>query len=168
MTDDVIILGIDPGYDRVGWAVGTSAKGAFSLKNMGICQTKKNDTLFQRYQQIDQEITAVIDQYHPTQAAVESLFFTKNQKTALHVSEARGVILSCLFRHEVAFFEYTPLQIKQAVTGYGKADKQSVEKMIHLYFPQQIRNTRVALIDDTIDAVAVAVTHAAAHKHDNI
>ena len=150
------ILGIDPGYDRVGWCVGKKQNGNITIEKYGSVLTKKTDSLFERYHQIDTELQKVVDEFHPEECAVESLFFSKNQKTALHVSEARGVILSVLFRNHIAFFEYTPLQIKQAVTGYGKADKAAVEKMLRLQF--QFKNGKI--LDDVVDAVGVMVTHA--------
>jgi crossover junction endodeoxyribonuclease RuvC len=160
-----IILGIDPGYDRVGWCVGSVGQN-FQLQviKFGCIQTSPKQTLLERYQQIDTELTEVVRELHPTEAAVESLFFTKNQKTAMHVSEARGVIISCLFRHQVQFFEYTPLQIKQAVTGYGKADKAAVEKMVRLQLGSQISQQAGKIIDDTLDAMGIALTHMANRK----
>lgn len=154
-----ILLAIDPGYDRVGWAVG-NARSAFKLDLLayGCIQTNSKKSLIERYQAIDTELTEIIKTHQPTIMAIESLFFTNNQKTALHVSEARGVIISCAFRHQLSVDEYTPLQIKQGVTGYGRADKAAVEKMVRL---QLKLPTQTKIIDDTLDALGLLITHAA-------
>jgi len=152
------ILGIDPGYDRVGWAVvERNPQHQIQLKNYGSILTNKKQPLFQRYHQIDTELQKIVDTFQPLHASVESLFFARNQKTAMHVSEARGVILSTLFRNGVAFFEYTPMQIKSATTGNGHADKPAVERMLRLQFPLESGK----ILDDVMDAIAIAITHAA-------
>src|SRR5690349_4624387 len=127
MISPTTLLGIDPGYDRVGWCVLNSSGGAdFQVIQFGSIETNKKQSLTERYQYIDQELQKIVDEYHPTEAALESLFFFKNETTALHVSEARGVMISTFFRNGVAIFEYTPLQVKQSVTGYGRAEKSAV------------------------------------------
>jgi crossover junction endodeoxyribonuclease RuvC len=156
----VVILGIDPGYDRVGWCVAEVNGGQLKLLEYGSVETSKSAQLIARYQQIDTEITALLQKYHPQEAALESLFFFANKTTAMHVSEARGVIISALFRHQVECFEYTPLQVKQAVTGYGRADKSAVERMVRM----QVGLSNAKVLDDTIDAVGVAITHAASRQ----
>ncbi len=162
-TSRVTLMGIDPGYDRIGWAVGAIDQGKLQLYQFGCIETTKKASLIARYQEIDQQLTQILIQYQPREAGVESLFFYNNQTTAMHVSEARGVIISCLFRHAVAFAEYTPLQIKQAVTGDGRADKAAVEKMVKL---QLVAQTQVPAktLDDTMDAMAILLTHAASRK----
>jgi crossover junction endodeoxyribonuclease RuvC len=152
-----IILGIDPGYDRVGWCVAqpTTANARMHILKFGLIETNKKDTLFARYQHIDMELQDIINKYCPTEGSIESLFFTKNQKTALHVSEVRGVILSSFFRNAIAFFEYTPLQIKQAVTGFGRAEKTAVERMLRLQF--SLGGDKI--VDDAIDAIGITLTH---------
>jgi crossover junction endodeoxyribonuclease RuvC len=153
---ECLILGIDPGYDRVGWAVG-EVNGAHDIRvvEYGAVQTNQKQTLIQRYQQIDTELTALVHRYQIAEAGIESLFFTNNQKTALHVSEARGVILSVLFRHNIQCAEFTPLQIKQAVTGFGRAEKSAVDRMLRM----QYKLGQAKILDDTMDAIAVMVTH---------
>lgn len=156
-----VVIGIDPGFDRVGWAVGQAEAGTLSILDFNCIQTKKTEPLVRRYHQIDQELHMVLEQYQPTEAAIESLFFAKNQTTAMHVAEARGVIISCLFRHQVPYSEYTPLQIKQAVTGYGRADKVAVEKMVRLQLRlPELPGKSAKILDDTLDALAIVVTHA--------
>ena len=160
----VIIIGIDPGYDRVGWAVGIAQSGKFFIQDADCIVTSKTDSLWQRYQQLNQELEALIKRFQPHEAALESLFFSKNQKTALHVSEARGVLISCFLRQQIQCFEYTPLQVKQAVTGFGKADKTAVTKMVRLQMGRSKLLSSPHTLDDTIDAVAVAMTHAASRS----
>lgn len=160
------ILGIDPGYDRVGWGIVQSDGPTFTVVAYGCIQTAKSDPLIERYRQIDRELEHIVVTYQPTDAAIESIFFAKNQTTAMHVAEARGVIISCLFRHQLGYGEYTPLQIKQAVTGFGKADKAAVEKMIRLQLKLNqaggagASKDQAKVLDDALDALAVSLTHA--------
>jgi crossover junction endodeoxyribonuclease RuvC len=149
------ILAIDPGYDRVGWAIGYGAGSAPQVEFCGLITTNKKAQLFERYLEIDQELTTIITTYKPSELSIESLFFFKNAKTALKVSEARGVILSCALRHGLKVAEYTPLQAKQAVTGYGRATKEELGKMVKI----QLKIETGELIDDTIDAIGLYITH---------
>ena len=150
-----IILGIDPGYDRVGWAVGSFNNSKFKVINLGCIQTNKKESIFSRYKQISEELQQISKKYLPSVLAIETLFFAKNKKTALRVSEARGVIISTLLDRSLEVFEYSPNAIKLAVTGSGTADKQAVEKMVKM----QIEYNLNGQIDDAIDALAVAMTH---------
>ena len=159
MTTSPIIIGIDPGYDRVGLAIGCKTGAAWQLHDYRCIQTDKKATLFARYEQIMQELEQLLDTYQVTEAGIESLFWFKNKSTALDVSEARGVIIATLLRHQIKISEYTPLQIKQSVTGYGRADKQAVEKMVRLEL--SLTDT---IIDDTIDALAAMICHQAARR----
>lgn len=158
------IIGIDPGYDRLGWAVGTPTGNSWKDLHFGCITTPSTISLFDRYQIIHQELSQIIEAYKPTVGSIESLFFFKNQKTALKVSEARGVILNTCFIQKIKMYEFTPLQIKQAVTGYGRADKKSVEKMVRL----QLKLTHEKVIDDAIDALAIMMTYQAQHKLVNL
>lgn len=149
-------LAIDPGYDRLGWAVGEkNSKKKLSLLKYGLIATNKKDSHYQRYTQINTELEKIIDQYRPQNLALETLFFQKNQKTVMAVSEVRGIIMSAGFRHQLQLYEYTPPQIKQAMTGYGRADKLAIEKMVRLEFAL---NAQEKIIDDTIDAMALLLT----------
>ncbi|MBU0974094.1 crossover junction endodeoxyribonuclease RuvC [Patescibacteria group bacterium] len=149
------ILGIDPGYDRVGWAVGHYQNSKFYVKDLGCIQTNKNEDIFCRYVQIIAELKTVTKKYSPKILAIETLFFAKNKKTALKVSEARGIIIGTLLDEGLEVFEYSPNAIKLAVTGSGSADKQAVEKMVKM----QLKHDLNGQIDDAIDALAVAMTH---------
>lgn len=155
MPNAEIILGIDPGYDRLGWAVGAIQGQQWQALHYGVIQTTKGHPLVDRYQQLAQELTTIIKTYSPQIAVIESLFFAKNQKTALKVSEARGVIIKTCLAVNLKIAEFTPLQIKQAVTGYGRADKKSVEKMVRL----QLKLSDRKIVDDAIDALAIMLTY---------
>jgi crossover junction endodeoxyribonuclease RuvC len=150
-----VILGIDPGYDRVGWAVGSKQGQQWLSINYGLIQTDKTTPLTERYRTLAAQLTVIIKTHQPTVAVIESLFFFKNQKTALKVSEARGVIIKTCLGAGLKIAEFTPLQIKQAVTGYGRADKTSMEKMIRL----QLKLTTSKIGDDVIDALAAMLTY---------
>lgn len=149
-----IIIGIDPGYDRVGIAIGQKNGQAWQLLDYHCIQTDKKATLFARYAQIATELEELITKYQVKEAGIESLFWFKNQSTALDVSEARGVIIATLLRHQISISEYTPLQVKQSLTGYGRADKKAVEKMVR---SELSLNDKI--IDDTIDALAIMICH---------
>lgn len=153
------ILGIDPGFDRMGWAVGIiNSKNELSLQEYGCILTTKSDDIFVRYTQLQKELSSIISKYKPQEAAIESLFFLNNQKTAMRVSEARGLIIASLLSAECGVFEYTPLQIKQAITGYGRAEKNAVDKMVRL----QLKIQEKKIVDDTMDALAILLTHSTA------
>ena len=155
------ILGLDPGYDRLGWAIGIIENDQWKIIKLGCIQTNRKDELFSRYKDLSDQLKVVIANNRPTVASIESLFFFKNKKTALKVSESRGVVLGVLLDNKIPIYEYTPLQIKQAVTGYGKADKKAVEKMVRMEF----KNFKAKIIDDAIDALAVAMTHVIRNKN---
>jgi crossover junction endodeoxyribonuclease RuvC len=150
-----IILGIDPGYDRVGWSICTKTKGKFVCIALGTIQTDKNTNIFSRFKHIQTDLHEIIEHFKPTQLAIETLFFSKNKKTAMRVSEARGIIIGVCLDHDLEVFEYDPVQIKLAVTGNGAADKESVEKMVRM----QVAGSMNKHIDDAIDAVGVGMTH---------
>jgi len=151
-----IVIGIDPGYDRVGWTVAsTSSIKQKKIVDWGCIQTSSKDEIFVRYQHILASLKKIIKKYHPSQAAIETLFFSSNKKTALRVSEARGIIISVLLQSNIAIFEYNPLQIKQVITGHGGADKSAVEKMVRL----QLQLPVTKQLDDVLDACGIMLTH---------
>lgn len=155
-SSNKIILGIDPGYDRVGWSIGKSKKGKFTCIALGCIQTDKKNGIFTRYQKIQSDLKEIIEHFKPTQLAIETLFFSKNKKTAIRVSEARGIIIGVCLDSGLEIYEYDPVKIKIAVTGSGNADKEAVEKMVRL----QVGDGMNKFIDDAIDAVAITMTHA--------
>lgn len=153
-----VILGIDPGYDRVGWAIGKrgtkTTSGKFECVALGCIQTDKNETIFVRFKKIQSDLKEIIAHFKPTQLAIETVYFAKNKKTAMRVSEARGVIIGTCLDAGLEVLEYDPVEIKLAVTGNGRADKEAVEKMVRL----QVNGSVNTFIDDALDAVAIAMT----------
>lgn len=150
-----VTLGIDPGTAIVGYAV-VAARG--STLNMVVCDvitTPAGMPLAQRLQQIYLRLSEIVAAYQPTEAAMEELFFAKNARTALTVGQARGVAMLALANGGLSIAEYTPRQVKQAVTGYGNADKTQVGEMVRI-----LLNLRtVPRPDDAADAAAVAICH---------
>lgn len=153
-----IVMGIDPGYDRLGWAVGSTASRKLQLIDHGSIQTDKNDSILVRYQVILSQLGQLIAKYQPDQVAIEELYFSTNKKTALRVSEVRGVILALFLQNNIAVFEYHPQSIKLAVTGHGKADKSAMAKQLQLELGVDPK-----LIDDELDAIAISLTHVLTH-----
>lgn len=154
------ILAIDPGYGRVGMAVLDKEK-TLSLLFSQCLNTSKDAEFSDRLKVIIIEVDRLIQEYVPTVLAIENLFFNTNQKTALRVAEARGAIISTATKHNLKIMEYTPLQIKIAVTGYGRSDKKSVINMI----PKLIHCPNPIQYDDEYDAIAAGIT-CAAHIRD--
>ena len=157
----MIILGIDPGYGTVGFGVIESSGGNKIIPiEYGVIQTPKEDSLPKRLKAIADSFDFIIDKYKPEAVAIEELFFQNNQKTAIAVAEARGVILLTVFKKINKLYEYTPMQIKQALTGYGRADKQQIQYMVKVL----LKLDAVPKPDDAADALAVAITHAQVSK----
>lgn len=148
------ILGIDPGVERVGIAVieKTGAKETYIYSECFKTSSKLPHS--KRIALIGEEIEKIISDYKPTGLAIEKLFFEKNTTTAMSVAEARGVIIFVAEKFSLNIFEYTPLEIKVAVTGYGKSDKKAVMAMV----PRLIKLPDSKMIDDEMDAIAVAIT----------
>lgn len=144
------ILGIDPGYDRIGIAVIEDK----SLLYSECFITSRDDNFHMRLKEIGQKINTVIKKFSPEVLAIESLFITKNQKTAMKVAEARGVISYEASLLNIPIYEYSPPQIKVAVTGHGGSDKSQITKMIPLLIKMKVKKA----LDDEYDAIAVALT----------
>lgn len=149
----MIILGIDPGFGRVGWGVVERINGNWTYVAHGCIETFKDKTFLERLEQVSSELTQVIEEYKPGYSAVEELFFYKNAKTVIDVAQARGVILHTLSQQNVPIMELTPLQVKQAVVGYGKAEKSQVQKMLKIL----LKLDKIPKQDDAADALAVAL-----------
>lgn len=151
----MIILGIDPGYAIVGWGVLEYNNGRFKTVAYGSITTPAGMDPALRLTEIHRGMCDIIDKYKPDEMAVEELFFNTNSKTAIMVAEARGVILVAAKLKGVEIYEYTPLQVKQAVAGYGRADKKQVISMVTslLNLPKPPKP------DDTADALAIAMCH---------
>ncbi len=150
----MLILGLDPGYARAGWGVIDQTKNKLTLVAFGCLETTAQISHAERLKKLQDEIKKIITQYQPDALAVEELFFFKNLKTALQVAESRGVILATIFDCRLPIYEYTPLQIKQAVTSYGRADKNQVQQMVKLILGLKT----IIQPDDAADALAVAIT----------
>lgn len=152
----MIILGIDPGLAIVGWGIIEYNGNKFRTSDYGAILTPAGMQTEKRLSVIYDELTAIIKKYSPDAMAVEELFFNTNQTTGIRVGEARGVILLCAVQNGVPVYEYTPLQVKQAVVGYGRADKKQVISMV-----TRLLNLRESpKPDDTADALAIAICHA--------
>ena len=149
------ILGIDPGLAIVGWAVIDSDKGQLYPVAFGAITTPAHTPVENRLLMIKQDLETVIDKYAPTEMAIEELFFNTNITTGITVAEARGVILCTAHSKGLKISEYTPLQVKQAVVGYGKAEKHQVIAMVTSIL--KLKNPPKP--DDTADAVAIAICH---------
>ena len=152
----MIILGIDPGIARTGWGVIKKHRNEVTLVNYDCLETKPTSTPSKRLSQIYRHLVKVAQKFKPHAAAVEDLFFNTNAKTAMKVGEARGVILVALQQQKVPIFHYTPLQVKNAITGYGRASKTQIQKMVKTI----LKLDHIPKSDDAADAIAVALTHA--------
>ncbi len=151
----MIILGIDPGYAIVGYGAVRYDGNKFSVIEYGAITTDSSMDMFERLKSIHNDLNEIIERVKPDFMAIEELFFNSNQKTAINVAQARGVLLLSALNHGVEVFEYTPLQVKQAVAGYGRADKNQVQQMVKLL----LNLDKVPKPDDTADAVAIAICH---------
>lgn len=153
-------IAIDPGYDRCGWAIMDSKINAKTAQ-YNIVETNKKSDFFSRLKSILDQLEQLIKLNKPTELAIETLFFSKNVKTAMRVAEVRGAITGLCLQHNMTIFEYSPVEVKQAATGNGKADKKAVEKMVRMQL--KIPATE-KLIDDTLDALAIGLTHQVMRK----
>lgn len=146
------IIGIDPGYGRVGIAVIEGEYDVWTPRIYDCIETDAGLSFVQRLSEIEQKISSIIDTFDPTIAAVETLFFNANTKTAIQVSQARGVILHILHKRGIIIREIGPLEVKQAITGYGRATKPQVQKLLSM----RLRLETSKIQDDAADALAAA------------
>jgi crossover junction endodeoxyribonuclease RuvC len=150
------ILGIDPGIAICGFGiVEEHASGDVTSVAYGVIETPKTLALPARLHALRLQLRALVEQWQPAEVAVEELFFATNAKTAITVGQARGVVLLSLFEAGLTIAEYTPLQVKQAVTGYGNADKKQIQEMVRLL----LKLETAPKPDDAADALAIALTH---------
>lgn len=156
-----IILGIDPGYGRVGLGVIESQGSRCKSLHYSCIETSKDLDFNQRLFQISQELNAVIKEYKPELAVVEKLYFAKNTTTALDVAQARGVILLTLFNSNVPSYELSPLQVKQYTSGYGKASKRQMQEVVKMLLGLE----KIPKPDDAADALALALTWLSVGKY---
>jgi len=152
----VTILGIDPGYGRVGFGVIQSGGNKLVHTVHGVIETSKKKKLSYRLNEIFESVSEIIKNYRPEELSIERLFFFRNVTTALAVSEARGVIQLACFKEGLKIFEYTPFEIKQAVTGNGRAEKGQMQRVLKMFLKLQATPKP----DDAADALAAAICHA--------
>jgi crossover junction endodeoxyribonuclease RuvC len=154
------VIGVDPGYDRLGVAVMEKDGGKERLIFSTCILTDKKAALPERIGEAGAQFRSIISEHRPDQVAIETLFFNKNQKTAVAVAEARGAIIFLAREYGAAVKEFGPAEVKVAVTGYGKSDKTAVTDMLRRLVP----NIPLKAMDDEYDAIAVAVTALAHHR----
>ncbi|MGI6593947.1 MAG: crossover junction endodeoxyribonuclease RuvC [Christensenellales bacterium] len=149
------IIGIDPGYGILGFGIIDYQNNKHTLVDYGVIKTSKDISFPDRLLHIGKRLNELLEIYNPKEMAVEELFFQKNAKTAMFVAQARGVILYVAKEKNIPVYEYTPLQIKQGLTGYGRAEKIQIQQMVKLF----LNLTKIPKPDDAADALAVAITH---------
>lgn len=151
-----LALGIDPGTATTGYGlVGIEPDGSLVAVHYGVILTPKDATAPARLVMLYDQLRELIHEYHPEIAAVEKLFFSRNVTTAIAVGQARGVVMLCLQQAGIEAFEYTPNEIKQAVAGYGSAEKRQVQEMVRAL----LQLASIPKPDDAADALAIAITH---------
>lgn len=149
------MLGIDPGYALMGWGVVEETGGRMKLIDYGCVETKAGVPMQHRLRTLQLGVRNLVNIYQPDDVAFEELFFARNVTTALMVGAARGAAIISATEYTENLYEYTPMQIKQAVTGYGKADKKQVQQMVKLLLGMR----EIPTPDDAADAIACAITH---------
>ncbi len=160
----MIILGIDPGTATTGFGVIDYTNGEYSLLDYGCITTKFSDTIATRLHQISRDLDEIVNHWKPDTIAIEELFFSKNVKTAMHVAHARGAIMQKLAERGYPIHEYKPQQIKEAVCGYGRAEKKQIQKMVQIILKMQ----EIPRPDDAADALGTAICHASRLKFDSL
>ena len=160
----MIIMGIDPGIATIGYGVISYQSGRFSVIDYGAVTTKAGMKLSDRLRNIYEDVSILIERFHPDAFAVEELFFNTNITTGIAVAHGRGVIMLAASVQNVPIYEYTPLQVKQGVAGYGRADKAQVQRMVK----SLLGLSAVPKPDDTADALAIAICHAHASGYQTL
>ena len=154
------VIGIDPGTATTGWAILEEIKGAVTPLAYGHISTSPKNSVSDRLKEVADNLEEIIKKYKPDESAVEDIFFFKNQKTIIKVSQSRGAMLLTLEKKNVKVFSYTPLQVKQALTGYGRADKKQIQLMVK----NILKLKSIPKPDDTADAIAIALCHLNSRK----
>lgn len=154
----MVVFGIDPGYAIVGWGAISVQANTYKAIGYGSVETEAHTDFNQRLEYIYDELTEILSRCRPDALSIERLYFQNNQKTAIKVAQARGVTLLAAQKLKIPIFEYTPLQVKTAVTGYGKAKKPQVMEMTR----RLLKLEEMPKPDDTADALAIAICHAQA------
>ena len=156
----MIVLGIDPGYALMGWGVVEANGSQMRLLGYGCVETKAGTPMQHRLRALQMGVQDLIRMYRPDEVAFEELFFAQNVTTALMVGAARGAAIIAAAEYTENLYEYTPMQIKQAITGYGKADKKQIQQMVKML----LRMEELPKPDDAADAIACAITHCQAGR----
>ncbi len=157
----MVILGIDPGIAITGYGlIKEDETGEISCMACGVIQTEAGLSQQERLLQLFNGLNRLIEQFEPASAGVETLFFQKNVKSAMSVSQARGVVLLCCALAGIPVFEYPPVAVKQAVAGYGKADKKQIQEMVKVL----LQMDTIVKPDDAADALAIAICHLHSHR----
>ena len=149
------ILGIDPGMAIVGYALVNYENNKYFLEGSGSIRTDRNKTTSARLLEVFNDMCTIVENFKPDFASIEKLYFFKNQKTIIPVAESRGVILTVLEKYGIPMYEYTPIEVKQVLTGYGRASKKEVEQMVKY----NLDCDNLPKLDDTVDAIAIAICH---------
>jgi crossover junction endodeoxyribonuclease RuvC len=157
----VIILGVDPGTATTGYGLIEKEGQKYTLIHFGCILTPAKTPLHDRLDTIYEALSAIIDEHNPDHMAVEELFFAANAKTAIAVGQARGVILLAGKKKGLSVFEYTPLEVKMALTGYGRADKNQIQQMVKTLLSLEA----IPKPDDAADALAIAICHAQTKRY---
>ena len=160
----MVILGVDPGYAIVGIGVIEYVGNKFRPITYTAITTPAKMNTVERLKRIYDGMTAIIEKYKPEAMAIEELFFNSNQKTAINVAQARGVILVAATNCGLPISEYTPLQVKQSVTGYGRAEKKQIQEMVKMILHLNV----IPKPDDAADGLALAICHAHSSKMNNL
>jgi crossover junction endodeoxyribonuclease RuvC len=160
----VLVVGIDPGVATTGYGVVRDTRNGILLVDYGVVTTPPKLVLAQRLLLLHQELEKIIQLHRPESAAVEKLFFQKNVTTAIAVGQARGVALLTMAENQIEVSEYTPLEVKQAVAGYGSADKKQVQYMVKAILNMEVIPTP----DDAADALAIAICHLHSVRYKNL
>lgn len=156
----MIILGIDPGFAITGYGIVDKQGDKYKHIAYGVITTDSKLAFQERLKITHEELDKIIKKYNPELFSIEELFFAKNTKTAINVAQARGVIILTAIQNKLKIFEYTPLQIKQAITGYGRADKNQIQQMIKML----LKLEKIPKPDDAADALAIAITCGNSYK----
>lgn len=149
------ILGIDPGMAIVGYSIVDYDGKNIELEHSGSIQTPKGERESARLLEIFDDMTSIVEKYKHDVCAIEKLFFFRNQTTVMPVAHARGVILTVLEKFGIPIYEYTPMEVKQILTGYGRASKKEVEQMVKI----ALESEKLPKLDDTVDSIAIAISY---------
>ena len=154
------ILGIDPGTAITGFGVIDCEGAKFKFVDAGVIRTPKEQPMNERLMTVYDEMKELIEEFKPDVMSIELLFFARNVTTAMTVGQSRGIVMLAATQANIPVFEYTPMQVKQAVTGYGKADKKQIQEMVK----QLLKLSEIPKPDDAADGLAIAITHAGQTK----